>query len=253
MWSVGCIFAELLGNKPLFKGRDCKMDATLERGIFVQYLLNLKHILLTFSNLSPFSDVDQLNQILGILGTPDDATLKRIGSERAQLYIRSLPKMKKVPWTQLYPKASPTALDLLERLLTFDPAVRITVEEALSHPYLEAYHDIEDEVSCWSGMRRNGGGEMILNHQFQTLILVLSWITRIYLLGSTSFKVHAMKTLNLFIQAGRFLLLLLPVRLFNLTITIPYILCFFLLYFFISPFILTTLTLPLKAWIPLKT
>jgi mitogen-activated protein kinase 7 len=36
-------------------------------------------------------------------------------------------------------------LDLLEKLLTFDPAARITVEEALAHPYLEAYHDVEDE------------------------------------------------------------------------------------------------------------
>lgn len=52
MWSVGCIFAELLGGKPLFKGRDY---------------------------------VDQLNQILNILGTPDDATLKRIGSERVSV------------------------------------------------------------------------------------------------------------------------------------------------------------------------
>ncbi|KAJ3109407.1 Mitogen-activated protein kinase [Phlyctochytrium planicorne] len=112
MWSVGCIFAELLGGKPLFKGRDY---------------------------------VDQLNQILYILGTPDDATLRRIGSERAQLYIRSLKKTQKIPWAQLFPKASGTALDLLERLLTFDPAARITVEEALSHPYLEAYHDAEDE------------------------------------------------------------------------------------------------------------
>ncbi|KAJ3118916.1 Mitogen-activated protein kinase [Phlyctochytrium bullatum] len=41
-----------------------------------------------------------------------------------------------------YTKAT---LDLLEKLLTFDPAARITVEEALSHPYLEAYHDAEDE------------------------------------------------------------------------------------------------------------
>jgi mitogen-activated protein kinase 7 len=24
MWSVGCIFAEMLGGRPLFKGRDCK-------------------------------------------------------------------------------------------------------------------------------------------------------------------------------------------------------------------------------------
>ncbi|EGF83788.1 hypothetical protein BATDEDRAFT_7947 [Batrachochytrium dendrobatidis JAM81] len=112
MWSVGCIFAELLGSKPLFKGRDY---------------------------------VDQLNQILSVLGTPDDETLSRIGSERAQLYIRSLPKMKKVPWINLYPKATPVAIDLLERLLSFDPALRITVEEALAHPYLEAYHDSEDE------------------------------------------------------------------------------------------------------------
>ncbi|KAI8810017.1 kinase-like domain-containing protein [Cladochytrium replicatum] len=112
VWSVGCIFAELLGGKPLFKGRDY---------------------------------VDQLNQILQILGTPDDATLRRIGSERAQLYIRSLPRMRKVPFSQLYPQAGPEALDLLEKLLTFDPAERITVEDALSHPYLAAYHDEEDE------------------------------------------------------------------------------------------------------------
>lgn len=37
------------------------------------------------------------------------------------------------------------ALDLLEKLLKFDPAARITVEEALAHPYLEAYHDADDE------------------------------------------------------------------------------------------------------------
>ena len=39
----------MLGGKPLFKGRDY---------------------------------VDQLNQILQILGTPDEATLRRVGSER---------------------------------------------------------------------------------------------------------------------------------------------------------------------------
>ncbi|KAJ1723377.1 mitogen activated protein kinase [Coemansia erecta] len=115
IWSVGCIFAELLGGKPLFKGRDY---------------------------------VDQLNQILQILGTPEDATLSRIGSERAQMYIRSLPYMPKVPWQRIFPNATPLALDLLERLLDFDPSTRITVDEILAHPYLKAYHNPDDEISC---------------------------------------------------------------------------------------------------------
>ena len=40
-----------------------------------------------------------------------------------------------------------TALDLLDKLLTFNPDNRVTVEEALAHPYLEQYYDPQDEVS----------------------------------------------------------------------------------------------------------
>jgi mitogen-activated protein kinase 7 len=39
-------------------------------------------------------------------------------------------------------------LDFLDKLLAFDPANRPTVEEALKHPYLELYHDENDEPSC---------------------------------------------------------------------------------------------------------
>lgn len=38
------------------------------------------------------------------------------------------------------------ALDLLDKMLTFNPHERITVEKALAHPYLEQYYDPEDEV-----------------------------------------------------------------------------------------------------------
>lgn len=41
-----------------------------------------------------------------------------------------------------------TALDLLDRMLTFNPIKRITVEEALAHPYLEQYYDPTDEVGA---------------------------------------------------------------------------------------------------------
>ena len=39
------------------------------------------------------------------------------------------------------------ALDLLDKMLTFNPHKRITVEQALAHPYLEQYYDPTDEVS----------------------------------------------------------------------------------------------------------
>ncbi|KAJ9100129.1 hypothetical protein QFC20_005541 [Naganishia adeliensis] len=117
MWSVGCILAELLGGRPIFKGRDY---------------------------------VDQLNQILNVLGTPTEDTLRRVGSPRAQEYIRSLPIKPKQQWHQLYPKANPLALDLLSKLLCFDPAKRISCEEALNHPYLSVWHDPADEPVCAS-------------------------------------------------------------------------------------------------------
>ena len=40
----------------------------------------------------------------------------------------------------------PVALDVLEKMLTFNPNKRITVDEVLAHPYLEQYYDPDDEV-----------------------------------------------------------------------------------------------------------
>lgn len=71
-----------------------------------------------------------------------------IKSRRAREYIRSLPFKKKTPWRSMFPASSDLALDLLDRLLAFNPAKRITVEEALRHPYLEPYHDPDDEPTA---------------------------------------------------------------------------------------------------------
>jgi serine/threonine protein kinase len=71
-----------------------------------------------------------------------------IKSRRAREYIRSLPFKKKISFKHLFPKSNDLALDLLEKLLAFNPAKRITVEEALRHPYLEPYHDPEDEPTA---------------------------------------------------------------------------------------------------------
>lgn len=66
---------------------------------------------------------------------------------QARSYLQSLPYKPKVPWTKLYPNADAKALDLLDKMLTFNPHKRITVEEALAHPYLEQYYDPADEVN----------------------------------------------------------------------------------------------------------
>lgn len=71
-----------------------------------------------------------------------------IKSKRAREYIRSLPFKRGIPLRELFPRSNPLALDLLGKMLTFNPAKRITVEEALNHPYLEPYHDPEDEPTA---------------------------------------------------------------------------------------------------------
>ncbi|XP_045562911.1 mitogen-activated protein kinase 1 [Salmo salar] len=112
IWSVGCILAEMLSNRPIFPG---------------------KHYL------------DQLNHILGILGSPSQEDLNCIINIKARNYLLSLPLRCKVPWSRLFPNADPKALDLLDKMLTFNPHKRIEVEEALAHPYLEQYYDPTDE------------------------------------------------------------------------------------------------------------
>ena len=69
-------------------------------------------------------------------------------SFQAQDYIRSLPIKPKVPFSTLFPHANPHAIDLLSHMLCFDPAKRISCDEALRHPYLQAWHNPADEPIC---------------------------------------------------------------------------------------------------------
>lgn len=56
--------------------------------------------------------------------------------------------MQKVNFAVLFRGANPDALDLMERMLAFDPSRRIGVEDALEHRYLAIWHDASDEPAC---------------------------------------------------------------------------------------------------------
>ncbi|RLN47685.1 hypothetical protein BBJ29_000576 [Phytophthora kernoviae] len=115
MWSVGCIFAEILGRKALFPGK------------------NFLH---------------QLTLIFDVIGAPPPEATTRIQSSQAQRFLRSLDRKSKVPFRTLFPNASEAAVDLLDRLLEFDPAKRISAQDALAHPYMQ---DIERKYRNRSG------------------------------------------------------------------------------------------------------
>lgn len=62
--------------------------------------------------------------------------------------IPELGNKEPLAWSSLFPKASKKALSLLSKMLILDPRKRVSVTDALSHPYLNKYHDPDDEPIC---------------------------------------------------------------------------------------------------------
>ncbi|KAI4330004.1 hypothetical protein MLD38_028318 [Melastoma candidum] len=112
IWSIGCIFAEMLTGKALFPGKNV---------------------------------VHQLDLMTDLLGTPPIETISRIRNEKARRYLSSMRKKTPVPFSQKFPNVDPLALRLLERLLAFDPKDRPTANEALSDPYFHGLSNAERE------------------------------------------------------------------------------------------------------------
>ena len=116
VWSVGCIFAEMLRRKPFFRGD---------------------------------TPQHQLETIVSVLGKPGDGALEKIQHEAARKAIFAGAECEPYPFASYFPRdTSPTALDLLAKMLVFDPAARATVDAALEHPYLSELHGQMPEPLC---------------------------------------------------------------------------------------------------------
>ncbi|CAK4080995.1 unnamed protein product [Aphanomyces euteiches] len=136
MWSLGCIFAELLSMQvescpqyqtrtPIFPGRSC--------------------FPLSADRPTTYSDkLDQLNVIFNVIGTPGEDDIGNLGEVKQ--YLRKLQPKEPMDLAQLYPGATPEALDLLEKFLKFNPERRITLDEALNHPFLAEIRSLKKET-----------------------------------------------------------------------------------------------------------
>ena len=120
MWSIGCILGEMLLGKPLFQGTST----------FNQLERILQHI-----QTPSQSDIASIGSHYG------PSVLERAASGSVVLFIHSLIEIyqlfrPKKSLDNLIPNASDEALDLLRRLLHFNPDKRVTAEEGLRHMFV---------------------------------------------------------------------------------------------------------------------
>lgn len=103
VWAIGTIFVELVTKRPLFPGD---------------------------------SEIDQLFKIFRQLGTPTEEVWP--GVTALQDWNASFPTWRKAPYSKnVTDNLDPAGLDLLERLLMYNPVSRINAKEALNHAYFE--------------------------------------------------------------------------------------------------------------------
>ncbi|KAM7267858.1 hypothetical protein ACFE04_010024 [Oxalis oulophora] len=102
IWSVGCIFAEMVNQRPLFPGD---------------------------------SEIDELFKIFRIMGTPNEDTWPGVTSMPD--YKSAFPKWPSKNLESLVPTLDPLGIDLLTKMLAMDPSKRITARSALEHDYFK--------------------------------------------------------------------------------------------------------------------
>lgn len=146
VWSIGCIFAELLGlvkenfpdyrkRRALFPGESCgelsAEDLTFNQDACdsIQLSEQQRQLLESYNN-----NRSQLNVIFEVIGTPREDELSHLDQQTAGI-LRGLARKQSKDFSKLFPASDASAISLLKSLLQFNPELRITAAEAVEHPY----------------------------------------------------------------------------------------------------------------------
>lgn len=130
MWSIGCIFAEMVLKKPLFPGIAPLKDASVQ-GYFHILGLSLTLYPCYPSNcLLGDSEIDELFRIFRLRGTPNDEIWP--GVTTLKDWKPTFPQWHRQPLEQTLPSLCAEGVDLLGQMIEYDPARRISAKRGMS-------------------------------------------------------------------------------------------------------------------------
>jgi len=94
------------------------------------------------------STTNQIDRILEVTGYPSKEDIDSIQSQFAAQMLQKIPDLPAPrSFESMYPNSDADAVDMLQKLLMFNPEKRMTAEQALEHPYVAQFHVPEEEIN----------------------------------------------------------------------------------------------------------